>query len=92
MSMFFLRQKLNSILTAAQKSLGFTRATYQEVRKMSASMDNLNAAVAAAVNQLGALSKEVADLKAEIAASGGDAAAEQAAADKLTAAINANPI
>ena len=99
MSIFFLRQKLNHILAAIQengkqitKILGFTQATYQEVREMSASIDNLNAAVSAAVAQLGALSQEVAALKAEIAASGGDAAAEQAAADTLNAAVAANPV
>ena len=85
MSLFFLRHKLKSILAVVQEN-------QKEIKKMSTSIDNLNAAVTAAVNQLGALSQEVAALKAEIAANGGDAAAEQAAADALNAAVAANPI
>ena len=98
MSLFFLRQKLKNILVSIQengkiaaKTLGFARATHQEVRTMSVALDNLTAAVNAAVAQLGALSAKVTALEAEIAA-GSDDAAKQALADQLTAAVAANQV
>ena len=84
MSIFFLRRTLKQILGIAQE-------TQKEVMKIMAAIDNLNAAVTAAVAQLAALSKEVADLKAEVAAAANNDAAVQAAADTLNAAVAANP-
>ena len=58
---------------------------------MSVALDNLTAAVNAAVAQLGALSAKVTALEAEIAA-GSDDAAKQALVDQLNTAVAANQV
>jgi peptidoglycan hydrolase CwlO-like protein len=94
------------ILVLTRENRGIAQATLKEIFAMSQTLDNLNAAVDATVVRLGELSTEVADLKAQVAtyvdlaaqtavleaAAVADTAAEQAAADKLTAAVVANPV
>jgi predicted nucleic acid-binding Zn-ribbon protein len=99
MSLFFLRGSLRKILGVAQETSSVARknrdtalATLKEIYAMSQTIDNLNTAVDAAVTRLEELSAEVADLKTQIATEVMDAVAEQAAADKLTAAVVANPV
>ena len=84
MSFFILRSWFKQILADG-------RANKKEIKTMSLALDNLTTAVNAAVAQLGALSQEVAALKAEIAA-GSDDVQKQALADQLNAAVAANPV
>jgi hypothetical protein len=77
MSFFILRTWFKQILAGVQ-------ANRKEIKKMSLALDNLTAAVDAAVAQLAALTAKV--------AAADNSTAEQALADKLTAAVAANPI
>ena len=89
MSVFFLRKSLRNILTTVRETLETSRANLREVRLMNV---NLTAAVDSAVTLINAQGAKIVSLEAQIAAFVDDSAAEQAEADKLTAAINANPI
>ena len=91
MSLFFLRRKLSSIL-------GFSQATYYQGVDIMAAIDNLTAAVTAAVAALEgleakvtALTTQVTELEAQIAVAD-NSAAIQAEVDQLNAAVAANPI